>query len=186
MSVLADIYKCCVHTHLNGCLSQVILPQESVKVCRQTDRHNSALRLPAPSWRELISGYLNTELGTPSLLDKNITWSFLERSLSLMLYPSLCVLIPKELTDRKECSDQVLSIAGRIPYLPTSILVVTMAMYQPASKMNFQWPSSQEVGRERVMCSPSIALLQLRNPAGWYHSYFILGKDYLSGPWEMY
>lgn len=34
--------------------------------------------------------------------------------------------------------------------------------------------------------SQSIALLQLRNPAGWYHSYFIPGKDYLSDPWEMY
>lgn len=35
-------------------------------------------------------------------------------------------------------------------------------------------------------CSQSIALLQLRNPAGRCHSYFIPGKDYLSGPWEMY
>lgn len=46
--------------------------------------------------------------------------------------------------------------------------------------------NGQEVGGERFPCRRSIALLQLRNPAGWYHSYFIPGKDYLSGPWEMY
>lgn len=50
-------------------------------------------------------------------------------------------------------------------------------------KMNFQWPRKWW---ERLPCRQSIALLQLRNPAGRYHSYFIPGKDYLSGPWEMY
>ncbi len=53
------------------------------------------------------------------------------------------------------------------------------------------WPDcmSQSDGQEVeewLPCSQSIALLQLRNPAGWYYSYFIPGKDYLSGPWEMY
>lgn len=48
-----------------------------------------------------------------------------------------------------------------------------------------EFPMARKWG-EQHPCSQSIVLLQLRNPAGWYHSYFIPGKDYLSGPWEMY
>lgn len=56
---------------------------------------------------------------------------------------------------------------------------------QPVCMPQNDFSSGQEV-EEWLPCSQSIALLQLRNPAGWYHSYFIPGKDYLSGPWEMY
>lgn len=49
-----------------------------------------------------------------------------------------------------------------------------------------KWFSNGQEVEEWLPRSQSIALLQLRNPAGWYHSYFIPGKDYLSDPWEMY
>lgn len=49
-----------------------------------------------------------------------------------------------------------------------------------------RWFSDGQEAEEWLPCHQSIALLPLRNPVGWYHSYFIPGKDYLSDPWEMY
>lgn len=72
-----------------------------------------------------------------------------------MTYPSLCVLVPKELTDRKECSDQVSSIAGGMPYLASSIVIRVHhdVMSQPAPLQN-EFPMAMQTGsgeRERYV-----------------------------------
>lgn len=68
----------------------------------------------------------------------------------------------------------------------TSVVISSHRKDSPATPYAPKWFSNGQEERKWLSCSQSIALLQLRNPAGWYHSYFIPGKDYLSGLWEMY
>lgn len=46
------------------------------------------------------------------------------------------------------------------------------------------WPGSG--GGGWFSTQPVNFPVTVKESAGWYHSYFIPGKDYLSGPWEMY
>lgn len=91
--------------------------------------------------------------------------------------------MPRHWQGRKKHHFRYSSISsGRGNTSPDSLVISSPSARLYAAKCI---SNGQEVG-EWLPQSQSIALLQLRNPAGRYHSYFIPGKDYLSGPWEMY
>lgn len=75
---------------------------------------------------------------------------------------------------------------GRWKTSPDSLIISSYHNDISSRLHTSRWFSDGQEAEEWLPCRQSIAPLPLRNPVGWYHSYFIPGKDYLSDPWEMY
>ena len=104
-----------------------------------------------------------------------------------MPYPSVCVLMPRHWQGGTMHQFRHSSISSRRGNPSPASLVISSHHNDTSARLYApKWFSDGQEVEQWLPCSQSIALLQLRNPAGWYHSYFIPGKDYLSGPWEMY
>lgn len=173
----------CVHTHLNGCLMQDILPQESVKVWRQRGalpRLRRVHRCSLSWWtvireeKPLMTTFYFTFLFPSAFwfwkwrIRRRVFW---RRSIDGTGWNVRSLTVP-------------LVMAGGKPRLT---LIISSYHNDISARLHTsRWFSDGQEAEEWLPCRQSIALLPLRNPVGWYHSYFIPGKDYLSDPWEMY
>lgn len=101
----------------------------------------------------------------------------------LLPYLTACVLVPMTWQEKK-MHQTFPSVGGKSL---TCHFIISSHHNDTSARPYFtKWIHSGLEMRKSHPWSQSVVLLQLRNPAGWYHSYFIPGKDYLSGPWEMY